>query len=65
MPSGAIAAVRTASSSRFRKPCSSLGESRELGGALLAAYEKGDAEALASIRAVYERDLLTPGIRVR
>jgi hypothetical protein len=41
------------------------GRVRELGGALLAAYEKGDAEALASIRAGQERDMLTLGISVR
>ncbi len=41
------------------------GRVRELGNALLAAYEKGDAEALASIRAGHERDLLELGISVR
>lgn len=34
------------------------GEVRGLGGALLAAYEKGDAEFLASLRATHERQLL-------
>ena len=42
-----------------------VGRVRELGAALLAAYEKGDAEALASIRAGQERDMLTLGISVR
>ena len=38
---------------------------RELGGALLGAYEKGDAEYLASLRAGHERELLTLGLAVR
>jgi hypothetical protein len=38
---------------------------RELGAALLAAFEKGDAEYLASLRAGHERELLTLGIAVR
>ena len=42
-----------------------VGRVRELGAALLAAYEKGDAEALASIRAGQERDMLTLGISIR
>ncbi len=42
-----------------------VGRVRELGAALLAAYEKGDAEALASIHAGQERDMLTLGISVR
>jgi hypothetical protein len=42
-----------------------VGRVRELGAALLAAYEKGDAEALASIRAGQERDMLTLGIGIR
>ena len=42
-----------------------VGRVRELGAALLSAYEKGDAEALASIRAAQERDMLTLGISVR
>jgi len=42
-----------------------VGRVRELGAALLAAYEKGDAEALASIRAGQERDLLALGIGIR
>lgn len=42
-----------------------VGRVRELGAALLAAYEKGDAEALASIRAGQERDMLTLGVSIR
>ncbi|MFI5915061.1 neuraminidase-like domain-containing protein [Dactylosporangium sp. NPDC051541] len=41
------------------------GRVRELGGALLAAYEKGDAEYLASLRAEQEREMLALGIRAR
>jgi len=40
-------------------------QTRELGGALLAAFEKGDAEYLASVRAVHERELLALGRKVR
>jgi hypothetical protein len=42
-----------------------VGRVRELGAALLAAYEKADAEALASIRAGQERDMLTLAISIR
>jgi hypothetical protein len=38
---------------------------QELGGALLAAFEKGDAEYLASLRAGHERELLTLGLEAR
>jgi hypothetical protein len=38
---------------------------REFGTALLSAYEKGDAEYLASIRAVHERELLSLGLTIR
>jgi hypothetical protein len=41
------------------------GRVREQGAELLSAYEKGDAEALASIRAGQERDLLTLGVTIR
>ena len=41
------------------------GRVRELGAALLSAYEKGDAEYLASIRAGQERELLALGLSVR
>ncbi|MFM0258419.1 Tc toxin subunit A-related protein [Paraburkholderia sediminicola] len=42
-----------------------VGRVRELGAALLGAYEKGDAEALALIHAGQERDMLTLGISIR
>jgi hypothetical protein len=51
--------------SQIQKAHEIVGRVRELGAALLAAYEKGDAEALASIRAGQERDMLTLGISVR
>jgi hypothetical protein len=51
--------------SQIQKAHEIVGRVRELGAGLLAAYEKGDAEALASIRAVQERDMLTLGISVR
>ena len=38
---------------------------RALGGALLAAYEKGDAEYLANMRAMHERQLLNLVLEVR
>jgi hypothetical protein len=38
---------------------------QELGGALLGAFEKGDAEYLASLRAQHERELLTLGLDAR
>jgi hypothetical protein len=38
---------------------------REFGAALLSAYEKGDAEYLALLRAEHERELLTLGLAVR
>ncbi|MFI0366539.1 neuraminidase-like domain-containing protein [Actinomadura sp. 1N219] len=41
------------------------GEVRGLGASLLAAYEKGDAEALASLRATHERQLAELGLRTR
>jgi hypothetical protein len=40
-------------------------QTRELGGALLAAFEKGDAEYLASVRALHERELLVLGRKIR
>lgn len=40
-------------------------EVRGLGAALLAAYEKGDAEHLASLRANHEHQLLTLALQVR
>jgi hypothetical protein len=41
------------------------GKVRELEGSLLSAREKADAEALTSIRAVHERELLALGLTVR
>jgi hypothetical protein len=38
---------------------------QELGSALLAAFEKGDAEFLASLRAGQERELLTLGLEAK
>ncbi len=40
-------------------------EVRGLGAALLAAYEKGDAEYLASLRATHERQLLSLALEIR
>ncbi|MBX3320382.1 MAG: hypothetical protein KF890_10930, partial [Nitrospira sp.] len=40
-------------------------EVRGLGSALLAAYEKGDAEYLASMRATHERQLLSLALEIR
>ena len=51
--------------SQIQKAHELVGRVRELGSALLAAYEKGDAEALASIRAGHERDMLELGLSVR
>jgi hypothetical protein len=41
------------------------GRVRELGAALLAAFEKGDAEALASLRVRQERELLVLARKIR
>lgn len=41
------------------------GEVRALGAALLAAYEKGDAEYLASLRATHEKQLLVLALEIR
>ena len=41
------------------------GRVRELGTALLAAFEKGDAEYLASLRAEQEREMLALGLAIR
>ena len=41
------------------------GDVRTLGSALLAAYEKGDAEYLSTMRAMHERQLLNLGLEVR
>jgi hypothetical protein len=41
------------------------GQVREFGAALLAAFEKGDAEYLASLRAGHERELLNLALSIR
>ncbi len=41
------------------------GDVRALGGALLSAYEKGDAEYLSTMRAMHERQLLNLALEVR
>jgi hypothetical protein len=41
------------------------GEVRALGGALLAAYEKGDAEYLSTMRVMHERQLLNLALDIR
>jgi hypothetical protein len=50
---------------QIQKAIEIAGRVRELGSALLSAYEKGDAECLASIRAEQERELLALGITIR
>jgi len=50
---------------QIQKAQEMVGRVRELGSALLTAYEKGDAEALASIRAGHEKDLLELSLSVR
>ncbi|HEX7734070.1 MAG TPA: neuraminidase-like domain-containing protein [Ktedonobacteraceae bacterium] len=40
-------------------------QTKELGSALLAAFEKGDAEYLASLRALHERQLLDLTLEIR
>jgi hypothetical protein len=49
----------------IQKALEITGRVRELGAALLAAYEKGDAEYLAALRAGQERDLLALGLAIR
>src|SRR3984885_12605157 len=49
----------------IQKATELAGRVRELGAALLAAYEKGDAEYLASLRAGQERELLALGLSIR
>jgi hypothetical protein len=51
--------------SQIQKATELAGRVRELGAALLAAYEKGDAEYLASIRAEQEREMLALGVTIR
>jgi len=51
--------------SQIQKAIELAGRVRELGAALLSAYEKGDAEYLAAIRAEQEREMLALGIAIR
>jgi len=51
--------------SQIQKATELAGRVRELGAALLAAYEKGDAEYLASIHAEQEREMAALGIAIR
>ncbi len=50
---------------RVQKALELAGEARVLGGELLSAYEKGDAEHLAALRSTQERQLLELGLEVR
>lgn len=50
---------------RIQKAKELAEQTRELGGALLAAFEKGDSEFLASFRARQERELAHLNLRVR
>ncbi|HTY26693.1 MAG TPA: hypothetical protein VMD51_00905, partial [Mycobacterium sp.] len=50
---------------QMQKAIELTGRVRELGGALLSAYEKGDAEYLASIRAEQEREMQVRAIAIR
>ena len=50
---------------QIEKALALAGNVRELGASLLAAYEKGDAEILASIHANQERELLALGLSIR
>ena len=50
---------------QVQKAIELAGKVRELGGALLAAYEKGDAEYLASVHARQEREMLALGLAIR
>jgi hypothetical protein len=49
----------------IQKAIELAGEVRGLGAELLAAYEKGDAEALAALRSTHERQLLELALEVR
>ncbi|MGZ4432764.1 MAG: Tc toxin subunit A-related protein, partial [Trebonia sp.] len=51
--------------SQIQKAIELAGRVRELGNALLSAYEKGDAEYLASVHAEQEREMLALGIAIR
>jgi hypothetical protein len=50
---------------QIQKAIEIAGRVRELEAALLSAYEKGDAETLASIRAGQERELQALGLTIR
>jgi len=51
--------------SQIQKATEIAGRVRELGSALLSAYEKGDAEYLASIHAEQDREMLALGLTIR
>jgi hypothetical protein len=50
---------------QIQKAIELAGRVRELGAVLLSAYEKGDSEYLASIRAEQEREMAALGIAIR
>jgi Tc toxin complex TcA C-terminal TcB-binding domain len=50
---------------RIQKALEYAGKVRELGAALLSAFEKGDAEYLAALRAGQEREILVLGLEAR
>ena len=50
---------------RIQKAKDLAGQTRDLGSSLLAAFEKGDAEFLTSVRARQERELAHLNLRVR
>ena len=62
---GAACPARTASLSLIQKAQEYAARAEELGGALLAAFEKGDAEFLAALRAGQERELLTLALEAK
>jgi hypothetical protein len=51
--------------SQIQKAAEIAGRVREFGSALLSAYEKGDAEYLASIHAEQDREMLALGLTIR
>lgn len=57
---------RSASPYRFtfliQKALEYSARAQEMSGAMLAAFEKGDAEALAAVRALHERELMALGL---
>ena len=50
---------------RIQKALEYAGKVRELGAALLSAFEKGDAEYLAALRAGQEREILVLGLEAK